>query len=813
MLNSRLLSQEVSGGASVFTRARLVSSVAAALVALSGAQAMGQEQQRTGGYNLQLEEVVVTAQKREENYMSVPVTVNAFTAQDMLNTGAITIQDIDDFIPGFEVSEGGSTQVGITMRGVSSPNISSGGDPSTATFYDGSYMPRAVTSIPFTDIARTEILKGPQGTLFGRNATAGVINIVPNNPGDEFEAFVKTRLGNHNLVRVEGMVNAPITDNVALRANVFSHQRDGITENVGIGGDIRDEKFFAMRASLLWTLSDQTDLQLSADIEDRDEQPRQAIGVGKYAFQGSTNPYSGKAANDVVGQEETREMYGVALKLNHEFNDELSMFGVLSYRDWDTTNLEDEDGTEDPRRYFDTNNIEESNILYSELRFNYVTDRINLISGVNYSSEEVYQRTDIDTKADSYMQFLTGVLGPEFGIPVDLDDHIWDLFPAPDFDDGFYLFVSESAGGIAVLPPSSAGELVTETMDNTGDFTNWGVFADLTYQLTDTLSVAGGLRYSADEKDYSWQTFASNIDWPFAPFILNYDPALTGADPADYLNKFSDSESWSKVTGRLVANWQISDTAMTYLSYATGYKSGGYDGQSFASFVTGPFDPEDMANIELGLKGDFFDNRVRLEVAVFHQELDGKQTQRTTKDGPDDPTASPSVVSSDEETDGIELIVQWNVLENLRLTGLTTYRDTENISDEYYNGAGELKGGDAESGNTSNDYTLRFDWTPEIPIGFLLVHVDYVFIEDTGEFSDDAVFFEGPWYFQDKKRLSARLAWESDDASIEVALWGKNLLDEEYAGNPGGFVADELGAAYTSIEDPLTYGVDLRYAF
>ena len=98
-------------------------------------------------------------------------------------------------------------------------------------------------------------------------------------------------------------------------------------------------------------------------------------------------------------------------------------------------------------------------------------------------------------------------------------------------------------------------------------------------------------------------------------------------------------------------------------------------------------------------------------------------------------------------------------------------------------------------------------------MGYLLVHVDYVFIEDTGEFEDDAVFFEGPWYFQDKKRLSARIAWESDDASIEVALWGKNLLDEEYAGNPGGFVADELGAAYTSIEDPLTYGVDLRYAF
>jgi len=141
-----------------FSRVRMAAAVAAAVVGSAlGGNALAQEEEKKGGYSLQLEEVVVTAQKREEDYMTVPVTVNAFTAQDMINTGAVSIQDIDDFIPGVEVSNGGSTQVGITVRGVSSPNISSGGDPSTATFYDGSYMPRAVTSVPFTDIARTEM--------------------------------------------------------------------------------------------------------------------------------------------------------------------------------------------------------------------------------------------------------------------------------------------------------------------------------------------------------------------------------------------------------------------------------------------------------------------------------------------------------------------------------------------------------------------------------------------------------------------------------------------------------------------------------
>ena len=187
------------------------SPLALAVSAVIAGTAQAQEPEAATRYSLQLEEVVVTAQKREEDFMTVPASVSAFTTQDMINTGAATLQDIDAFIPGLETGDsvGGSTQMSIEVRGVKSPNISSGQDPSVATFYDGAYMPRAVTSIPFTDIARTEVLKGPQGTLFGRNATAGVINIVPNKPHEEFEGFVKARLGNRDLVRVEGMVCRP----------------------------------------------------------------------------------------------------------------------------------------------------------------------------------------------------------------------------------------------------------------------------------------------------------------------------------------------------------------------------------------------------------------------------------------------------------------------------------------------------------------------------------------------------------------------------------------------------------------------------
>jgi iron complex outermembrane receptor protein len=377
---------------------------------------------------------------------------------------------------------------------------------------------------------------------------------------------------------------------------------------------------------------------------------------------------------------------------------------------------------------------------------------------------------------------------------------------------------------IAVLPPSFAGQYFTETMDNEGDFKNAGIFLDVTYSLTETVRVSGGLRYSYDDKTFSWQTFPNPIDWPYAPFRVAYDPRQTGASPANYFDKFEDSNDWSKTTGRLVLDWSFMDTAMTYLSYATGYKSGGYDGQVFSAYVNGPFDPEEMTSTELGLKGDFFEDRLRAEAAVFYQQLDGQQFSTDTKDctagstpeecNDQDATAQPTIVSRDVDTEGVELMLQWRVLDNLLLTGMTTVRNEEITPQAYFNGAGEAVGGRKESQSTNTDYTLRFDWTPEIPVGYLLVHIDYVF-EESEDPSDtnSAIYTTGEWYFQDRELLNARIAWTNEAENFEVAIWGKNLQDNEIADNPGGFAAANLGAYRTSIEDPLTYGMDFRYSF
>ena len=793
-----------------------------ALLCLPGAAAFGQDgagDTSQSRYQLVLEEVLVTAQKREESQMSVPIAVNTFSAQDIINTGALDIADIDDFMPGVRfgaVTSNQSTQLAVEIRGVASPNISSGQDPSVATFYDNAYLPRAVTSIPFVDIARVEVLKGPQGTLYGRNATVGVVNMIPNAPDAEaFDAFARARVGNFGLINLEGMVNIPVNERLAIRASVLDHYRGPIFDNEGIGDDLRKQNYSFGRLAIQYDLSDDTRIKLAGDIEDRRENTNYSIGVSKYAL--STDPFNRNVENDVLDRDERRDMYGVSLQVDHDINEQMSLFGIVSYRDWETFNKQDEDGTADPRRYLDTNNIEESDIFYTEARFNFVNDRFDVIIGGNYSSEQVYQRTDIGLLADSYMQFLSLELLPEVGIPASPDNHAWDFFG--DEGEAFWLNVSQLAGalvgndGVAVLPPSYAGTYFTETMDNEGEFVNWGVFTDVTYQLTDTLRLIGGLRYSYDDKEYSWQTFDNTIaGWPFAPARVAYDPSVTGVDAADFFMRFEDDQDWSKTTGRAVIEWDFMDSAMTYLSYATGYKSGGFDGQTFSAVVAGPFDPEDMTSIELGLKGDFFADRVRIEAAAFYHELDNRQGSEDVKDSPDDPTSQPRVVSSDEETQGWELLAQWQILDSLRLTGLTTWRDTERVQDPFFNAQGEPAGGVKETLDTETDYTLSLDWTPAIPVGYLLVHVDYIF-NDAEDDSSEVIFTEGPWYFQDRELLNARIAWSNAGDDFEIALWGKNLLDKEYAENPDGFAADTLGAFKTNVQDPLTYGVDLRYNF
>lgn len=821
-----------------------------------------------------IEIVTVTAQKRVQNILKVPITVGSVSANLIKESGSTLLSEIDKFIPGFEFGDGTMTQDGITMRGISSPGISVGGDPSSASFYDDVYMPQAAHNVLFTDIARIEVLKGPQGTLFGRNAAMGVVNVVPNAPQDETEAFVKATFGTDNLQRYEMMGNIALTDNFFVRANFLSTEQDGIVKNIARPIWNENNKIWdlgavnhqAGRIAVLWNISDKTNFQLSYDFDDLNQAPSMAVGISEFSYS-KGDIFANKAENDVEGGKETRDMYGVIAKLNHEFSDELSMKYIVSYRDWETYNRQDEDGTADQTRYFDTINNEISNIFYTELQVNYISNKINAVAGFSYSKEDVKQNTYLTLTADTAARLITGELnntirdgvaaqvatmiggssdanaaaafgdGVTFNGAVDALfsangfplDHLWNAgewantLNALGFGESImtgigmpgvpltgdivnatgditYDAVAQAMGFPEIFGPSNRGKFWRESIINTGNFTNWGIYGDLDYSVTDKWHVIGGLRYSKDTKDFTWN-IPQNSFAAIRPGVQNL--LFKQIDLAA-------SDSWSKVTGRLVSSYQLDDDQMVFASYSTGYKSGGYDS---LTPNTQSFSPENTTNYEIGYKAILWDEVVA-NVSGYYLELKNLQSSISSKT-PDNFQAIPTIINEDKNITGVEFDLRWNVSSSLRLGVVTEIRSTDNYSPDFYNAEGTFIKAQKTTISAASKYTYTLDWMPDFGVGTTNLHVDYVFEENINAQQVGLEEYKKPIdaYFRDTKNLNGRLSWLSSNDKLEIGLWTKNLLDNRYMFSLGGYAAQVLGVPHGRINRGREVGMDVKYSF
>jgi len=785
--------------------------VCAGVILVPGARAQDAE----------LDEIIVTSQKREQSALEVPMTVDVFSADQIEKTGALNLQEMQDFIPGFEVGEN-PTQASITIRGVSSANISTGGDPSVATFYDDVYVPRAATTITFSDMARVEVLKGPQGTLYGRNAAAGVVNMVPNQPASENEGFVKARVGNYNLMRVEAMGNMALSESVFVRANVLSNHRDGYLTNVIGGREPGEQDNIAARLSALWQLSEATQLQLAYDYDRVDNAARGAVGLSEWA-ECPTDPRCGRVRNDVIDGTEGRDMWAANAKLTHEWNDSWSTRLITGYRTFEVVNRQDEDGTAEFDRYLDTDNIEDSDISYSELQFNFDAERLHVVFGGNFSRENTRQDIPVNMNVDSVMRAVTAGIAADTGFPF---DHLWnpgemaalmsfllqqpitpdDVIATGDF---FYDVLDANLPGVPIVGPSFAGQPWSEYYFNEGTFTNWGIYGDADFTINDRLNVLVGLRYSSDDKTFSWRNPPNTLnavrpgtdDIVFVA-IPGYEQARTSTLVAD--------DDWSKVTGRAVVNYRLNDSALTFLSYSTGYKSGGYDSLDVTT-SDNPLRPEESENLELGLKGDFFGERLRAQVSLFDMSITGRQRTVDTLP-PGQPNAVPRVITGDQDIQGVEVVLDWLVTDTLRFGFLTTWRDVESSWEPFYNAVGELVT-EFSSDATDTDYTVTLDWQPPVASA-IDVRLEYIFNENTGAL-DPGVIDPGqyPGFYEDRKELNARVSWTSEDDRYSAAVWGRNLLDQKLLGGIRDITLFAFGTPFTSMEVPMTWGVEFGMRF
>jgi len=424
-----------------------------------------------------IEEITVTAQLRSQSLQDVPIALQVVDRALIQDVAAEDMGDLNGFVPGLVVSGDSPTQPRYQIRGIQTGDFGVGTDPAVGVYVDGIYAARSGASMTaFNDIERIEVLKGPQGTLFGRNSAAGAISIVTTQPQDEFDAMMRVRFGEYGKQYVEGMLNTPLGDKVALRINGVYNQSDGWMQDAATGQDLAPEENWAGRVALKWELSEDTSATLSWDHDNLDQLARPAIGLIPLAAGQTQVPYPADPAtymdprkapiyNDVVGNEESRQLDQVNLFIDHTFGS-VDFRSATSYRQFDTVNLEDEDGTNLINTYFDTGNIESNESFYQEFRFSGQTGSVDWVAGVSYYNEKADQVSDTHTFTDS-----VDTLGTNLGI--------WEANGIP-----FPLY----AGTTAVLadngiPVSLLGLPWREAMYNHGKFEALAAFGDMIWHM------------------------------------------------------------------------------------------------------------------------------------------------------------------------------------------------------------------------------------------------------------------------------------------------------------------------------------------
>lgn len=751
---------------------------AAAALMLNSAPALGQ-----GG---QLEEVIVTSTYREESLQDIPIAVTALNGDLMTREDIVDLTGISLNTPNFSFTEFAPGQTIPVMRGIGSADDGAGLDNSIAIFLDGVYIGRgAGNNFEMFDLERVEVVRGPQGTLFGRNAIGGAVVIKTKKPAEEFEGKVALTAGNYGTFRAQGYVSGPLGDNLRGKLVASTRQHDGFVDNAVLGTELQDEDNMSFRGQLLWA-GENSEWLLSADYseDDRadmgrtpivDNAPLQLImemngvpGGARGTPRTNASPYDGYSE---------RELGGISLTGTFEFASG-SLTSITAARTVDTSWQMTSIGT---------------GVGGLGLPFDEVVDDIN--ESVDTFSQELRWTSNID-----------GPLSYTAGLYYFMEDtdrvEVFRTTVAGQYNDPNLPFRTTDVGSQNIL-----GNDYAQTANET---TSIAVFASLDYELTDRLTLTAGLRYTRDEKDYT----ATSVN---CGMVAGMDPALNGTQFVNWPGcggvgasglriiaetfEVTPEDSWSDVSPKLSAQYALNDNTMVYASWSKGFKSGGFAGsQGVEAVAADPVDQETASNYEIGIKSDVTDS-LRINATAFYMDYEDLQVVRF---GPVPGSEFGTFVTTNlgsADIQGFELESTWFITDALRLDGFVAYLDSEGndliINGGDYSGK-QLVGAPELSYNVRASYEQSFAFGG-ISASVTLSHED----ESRRDYVDDRIKVD------ERDLLDARLAWTSTSGAIEVAVWGKNLTEEDYIAHmyvigPGGIGV--WGA-------PRTYGVTATLNF
>ncbi len=822
----------------MFRRKTLVVALAAALAPAAHAQV--------------LEEVIVTAQKRSEDVLDVPISITAFSGAALERVGATSLTDVGRFTAGVDMNNENVLQPEYNVRGIETVDWTIGSDPAVAVYVDGVYTARgAGAEAALVDIERVEILKGPQGTLFGRNATGGAIHIITPKPSDELEGRIRVTAGNYSRTDAEVVLNAPFSDSFAVRLVGAMRQRDGFIDDVRGGEAANDEDRMNWRLSALWNAGDATEVLLRAGYEDIDQRSGVSVTLNPAVF---TDPQWGSAgaganpptvpvpfadpalafagrSHDPFGdgawdgdQREAREATSLSLEITHDF-DGMTFTSISAWRDVTTKLDEDLDGSDNPDYFFAAKNPEWSEYWSQELRLTGETDAMKWTLGATYSYEDIRHDIIAEFLFSTFESFALQsggvpaeqlptvralqrqglILHPTLG-PVPCGLASCDGFAIASFIDQL---TGGAFGGAANLLPFVQPRLDptnlyafpwVETVNNAGEYESYAIYGDATWSLSDRLNLSAGLRYTYDDKTFDLFTAWTNELLPGVPFGLAfYNQGQPVLDERQ-------SESWDNLSGRLVLDYALSDSVMGYASVATGFKSGGFNSQNYADNIDTSFDAEEVINYELGIKGRTTDGRGQFNIAGFFYEYEDLQTLTLIGE----PIPGYYLRTADAEGYGFEVETAWMLGEHLTLAGNYGYLKTEFTDYNIIEAAGETPADDltgeprAETPEHMFNVSLEYQ-APLGDLGEVLARLDYTWTDNRLTLTTRG---DVPSY----DLINARLGWLSNDGHWDISIWGRNLTDEQVLITFGGN-GDSVGSRDGWWLTPRMYGLDLAYLF
>ncbi len=695
----------------VFHRTAIAQSVSAAVVASVAAPAIAQE----------IEEVIVTATKREESIQDVPLAITAFTGDFVRQVNLDDVKDLVTFAPGVAGNSTDAFIDGISIRGVRTQDFGVGGDPSAAFFKNNLYEGRngaVVTSL--YDLERAEVLRGPQGFLFGRNAVGGAFSVHTKRPNlnGATDGYVELDVGEDGRFTVEGAATAPVTDEFAARLALYHSKQDGHVRNSFNNQDFLNHDKTAGRLSLLWG-GDDWEVFASAEYEefDRDgSQYRVDPSMARLSlYESILGPVNmpgderGINSDQFFGSEDNADILTLGLHVEYDFEN-MSLTWSTGYKDHDYLYIEDYDGT--PRNVGVYGQDQTGDYFQTELRLTSNTDGpLSWYAGVSMYEEK------IDATFTSILEeeAICAYYGYYYGV-----DNCTDYF---NYWQAYYDYLYYP-GYITVGPfmPSSDGQMTEVTYIN-GKYNGWAAYVDLTYAFNDQWDVSVGLRHTYDKKRLTTRTPPpeSMLQSYFLPGYMT-----TG---------LSDSNDWNQTTPRVIVRYMPNDSTTLFASYTEGYKSGGFgtfsvvDGNGDAAFlwfadgadapltpadgfVPAQFRPEEVQSYEIGYKGLLADGTVSLDVTAFIYDYTDLQVNFFDQ--------GPKVGNAGQvDGKGIEGSLQWAIGDAWDLNVTAGWLDTEAVGIQFLCG-GELDSDGVLDGNADACEGAPLHWAPELSGSFVL---------------------------------------------------------------------------------------------